>query len=1268
MCSFLGLEFRAVFISTVRTKHLQEEKKSCSEFVDDDTSLGFLSQPKMLNSAFTRAKSFLAVVGDPIALCSFGECSNIWMEYLKQCEKMNSIYPETWNLEKIKSNCEAFTNSIDEEECIVDDKERRSNLVKLIDWNTEYSLEPDEILRQLKEQSFASTPYLNNFYLTEQTQLDQIELREKDGRAFFDCRKYRSSTSSVMSDDFNDDSETDITGIQQEFAVDKLRELTVYQSQKYKRCRVHIDGAVKMHAIPLDPPITFKKILLTSRKRCGRSFHSDEVVVEILRESETNERVPTKIAYGQVIGIIKHAINPKFRLFVCQVEEGNTGRMVPLNKGVPKMNNLDRKKGELRNKYAVTVYKFTSDKDINFDRYEPINQFNQSSKLFVVRFLKWEQGFTYPLGIVVNVLEPGTTFDKAMDILNIEHNIPSKYISKAIIELNDMYPSKDYSIPTTAFQGRTDYRKKLVFTIDSDESMDLDDALSLEKLADGQFLIGIHISDVSYFVKKGSIIDAEARKRGTSFYPATGKPVHMLPEHLSTNLCSLLPGQDRLTISLFITVDSYGKVVGGKAVKSVINSKFRLSYTEIESILVGLPLSSAKQFPEQLKTAVIYLSTIAQIRRKRRLGMAALYHSSDIGSQDSPRAHSLVEEFMITANQRVAMKLMETYPLTTPLRSQLPPNEIEVEEWRERFREEASNTVGLTKAFKPRGEICKCSSMCTCIPMPDVALDMNHPTMDIMRSVWRDIQKAAEDDDLNTLRSLVMNPELHPQLSVALLLWWQLQDKSQYVCSGSVPRAEQGHFSLNIQAYTHFTSPIRRYIDLVVHRLLSAMISDQSAGYSQDEISEICSDCTDAAIRSKKYEEATKTAQLCHLLQEQPMVINPVVSEVDSKNIKLNIVTLRSLFKSNIKVEACSLNLADKPIIKQNNILLEWSQRIYDVKPKLFSKTLEKVTLNPDRFIFKTPSPSWKELLKAVKDKNFTEFLNPVLNIQSSLTNGDKKFVEELTSEGVLIERKKHFCKYSLELHTGSVVKVQLSAEVVRGLLSPRVQILSLTPLACVCTEHGSDPVNCFANRDAKSADRNNYSSIKQYQDLWLPVLAMESAHGCVLDGVTAIVHNMNITWKEEKINGKKSYVGFFNIPHKFCKERFIHQFLIDKQEVDLEDYLEVENESFTVRCFGYICVRYPNLQSKATNTNLPLDRAVDRDQPFTWVGHCTTNKATIIKKKHKLTGKTDEISDEDDLKVFIELNQSSSPLPRQLITPSTMATIEWIPKTLPHR
>ena len=1268
------MEFRAVFISTVRTSDLKE-KRSCSEFEDDDADLGFLSQPKMLNSAFTRAKSFLAVVGDPVALCTFGKCSRIWMEYLKQCEKMNGIYPETVNLGLIKFWCETLSNApenpeVDENEVEENNKEKSSLRTSTIDdWNYEYQLEPDDILRQLAREAMQGSA-LGGDFQNESIQIapEQIRLQERDGHAYIRYREERKNsrlrlTSENMDDEYDSDTEsnvTDVTGIHQDFEPDKLRKLVWKESSKYKRCRIHIEGAAKTYAIPLDPPTAFKKILLTNRKRCGRAFHLDEVVVEILRETDTEGPVPEKIAYGQVIGILRHVTNPRYRLFVCQVEEGNSGIMVPLNRGVPKIINLELKSMERkRSEYTVTVYKFTQDKRVKFDRYEQINPFNPSSKLFVVRFLRWDAQFTHPLGIVVSVLEPGTTLDKAMEVLNIEHSIPSRFFGSTVDELNYMYPSKGYSIPTTAFQGRTDYRKKLVFTIDSDESMDLDDALSLEKLADGQFLIGIHISDVSYFVKKGSNIDAEARKRGTSFYRASGKPVHMLPEHLSTNLCSLLPGQERLTISLIIKVNTNGEIIEVNAKKTVIKSRCRLSYSEVENILAGLPPAPGKSYSEELISSIYYSSIIAQIWRKNRLGMAALYHSFDIWSQDSPRAHSLVEEFMITANQRVAMMLLKKYPLTTPLKTQLPPNDLELEEWRERFREEARNTVAFTRPFNQ--EICKCSGICSCIP-PTTGLDDSKQMMDITKSVWQEILKSMTDGNMNRLQSLVVSPDRHPKLSVALMFWFYLQDKSQYVCSGDVPQGEQGHYSLNIGAYTHFTSPIRRYVDLVVHRLVSNLIEERSSVYLQAEVSEICSDCTDAGIRAARYEEATFTAQLCEFIQDKPMVIHPVVAEITDSNIQLNCSALRSVLRSNIKIKTSCLNLADKPVVSDENspIVLTWSQRIYDhgESRAVLSNTLKPVVLNPDKFVLKTLSSKWINLVAEAKNKDKAKVQKALKSIESGLKDSckDPNYVEELTSEGALIERKKHFCKYSLELHQGSVVNVQLTAELARGLLVPCVQMLSLTPLACVCTEHYREPVKCFASSDANKAIRSIYRNVYQYQDLWLPVIAMESARGAVDNGITAIVHNVQISWQEQVVKNEKSYVGYFKIGKSFCKERFIHQIIIDKQQMDYDEYLSADHDSISVRCFGYICVRYSNFKIQAPDTDLPLDRVVDLDQSVTWIGHCSALKATQDKEESILT-------------VHIKLNQHSSPIPTQLLgTSPFLATIEWIPKTLPHK
>ena len=725
----------------------------------------------------------------------------------------------------------------------------------------------------------------------------------------------------------------------------------------------------------------------------------------------------------------------------------------------------------------------------------------------------------------------------------------------------------------------------------------------------------------------------------------------MLPEHLSTNLCSLLPGQDRLTISLFIKVKKNGEIVGKAPLKSIINSTCRVSYTEIENILAGCPCA---QLTENLKTVVKNLNKIAHIWRTKRLGISALYHSFSGWSTVSPRAHCLVEEFMFFANSQVAEMLKQRYPLTTPIKTQLPPSDIELDKWKEEFTKEARNTVAFTRLFKPIGEICRCSSICTCIP-PEI--DEDQQTMDITKSIWHAILKFLKEGNMNKLESLVVCPDHHPQLSVAMMFFQFLLDKSKYICSGDVPSTEHGHYSLNIvppHCYTHFTSPIRRYMDLVVHRLLSTLISDQVADYSQAEISKICIECNDADSRAKRYKKETFTAEFCCLLQENPIVLNPFVAKFDNDYITLNFFDLRPVIHSKINIITSSLHLANKPVVENNShIVLNWSQRIYDLdkRQNIGSKTLDQVELNSDRSIVKTSSSNWRKLLNAVKEKNSTQITNAIKHIENNLVEEKNNFIDELTSEGVLIYEKKHFCDYTLKLHRGSVVSVQLSVEISRGLLTPCIQLLSLTPLSSVCIEHCNNPVKCFANIDSKSAQKQTYLNTQEYQNHWLPVMAMESAYSSVVDGITSIVHHVKITWQVLEEN--KIYVGFFNICRQFCIDRFIQFPFNEEDEEEEDDEMNVVEKEKS--CFGYICVRYPNLPRPVKNTISPLDRIMSNDQLFTWVGHCTVTKVTLNKNQN--------------LKVCIKLNQSSSVIPVQLLTNSTAgATIEWISMTLPNQ
>ena len=783
------------------------------------------------------------------------------------------------------------------------------------------------------------------------------EVKKQNSNIAKQYPKLHSYENSMKDKDVNDD----VTGIYQKFKIFELEKKIQDEPEIFIRCRVHIEDTENMYAVPLDQPATYTKIVLNSRKKCGQAFDLDEVVVEILHKSDTEP-------VGQVIGILKHIIHPKNGLFVCQVEDRNSGRMVPLNKGVPKIQNYIWKQAKATSGFFVMVYKYRTKSICNkviWKQNEEINCFNSSSKLFIVRFLKWEYKFPFPLGIVVSVIDPGDTLERARKIIDIEHHI-HKCVKKAQKEATNI--SKTCSL--SQVDEREDCRKKLVFTVDSENSTELDDAFSFEVLPDDKFEIGIHISDVSYFVKKDSHIDAEARKRLASFYPTAGKPIRMLPENISC--FSLLKDNERLTISVFIIVNSRCEMVEPmKIKKSRIKSKHNLSYKDVESILTDQLVPSN----HKLQFAIYNLTKIAWKWRKSRLGVDAL-----LLDVPSLRARIMVEEFMITANRFVAEELYKNYPDSTILKSQLPPDQHELDIWKKRFMSKARNTVFLSKPFLPEGEICRCLGSCTCIPLSS-EFYQDEQRMDIKKLVWNDIRIAGKNRVIDSLQSLIISPNHHPQLSVAAYFYHQLQEKSRYICSGDVRQEEHEHYSMNIQRYTHFTSPMRRYVDLVVHRFVSAMIDKRKPEYSQADISNICDEVMGPAVRGKRFKKATLIAHLSDLLQQKPIVIHPVVLDIKDSSLKLICHDIRSLSRVNLEIKTSFLKLEVEPIVHTENlsIKLKWSQRIYDhgeVK-RILSKTIKEVELRPDRFVWTVLSSVWSKLLIAGKQSKWWQLLKP---------------------------------------------------------------------------------------------------------------------------------------------------------------------------------------------------------------------------------------------------------------------------------------------------
>ena len=280
--------------------------------------------------------------------------------------------------------------------------------------------------------------------------------------------------------------------------------------------------------------------------------------------------------------------------------------------------------------------------------------------LFLVKFLRWGPEYPYPLGMVVKELPLGKDLKSSMDIVYAERGIRRAFKKRTLKYVKETFPP-DWSIPEKEYSDRP----KVVeaFTIDPPNSLDLDDAITVEKPTSSTFRIGIHIADVSFFVKPSSPLDEEAFLRCTSYYPGEEQEnIPMLPRNLSEGYCSLLPEKDRLAVSVFVTLDEEGRIIKEPSVKrTIVTSCCRLTYLEAQEIINGNE-ESTTTVPVKIAENIRQLSSLAQKRRRLRLEDRAFDHWQDDESEECVEAHELVEEMMLLANEEIAKMLSAKCP------------------------------------------------------------------------------------------------------------------------------------------------------------------------------------------------------------------------------------------------------------------------------------------------------------------------------------------------------------------------------------------------------------------------------------------------------------------------------------------------------------------------------------------------------------------------------------------------------------------------------
>ncbi|KAI0050008.1 mitotic control protein dis3 [Auriscalpium vulgare] len=499
---------------------------------------------------------------------------------------------------------------------------------------------------------------------------------------------------------------------------------------------------------------------------------NDEVIAEerkALRSEEAARRAAERQPTGRVVGIIKR----NWRAYVCHIDSSSltssnttsisqqTVFATPVSRLLPRI--------RMRTRQAPTLI----------------------GQKILVTIDKWDVHSRYPEGHFVRALGKAESKEAEQESLLLEFDVPYRPFGKAILDClppeGDQWVVPPKSELGPAWRDREDLRHLNICSIDPPNCQDIDDALHATRLPNGNIEAGVHIADVSHFVLPDNPMDSEAASRGTTVY-LVDKRIDMLPALLGTNLCSLRPFVERLAFSVIWELSPEAEIVNVRFTKSVIASKFAFEYTEAQR-----RIDDAKQ-TDDLTESIRLLNTMAKKLRAGRMAAGALNLASpevkihldssessdpiDVEQKALVETNSLVEEFMLLANISVAQKIQDAFPQTAVLRRHLPPPPTNFEKLQDILKKRRGLSLDVSSSGALAASLDKC-------------LDPGEPAF-------------------NTLVRI---------MATRCML------SAEYFCSGSVSKDTFGHYGLASPIYTHFTSPIRRYADVLAHRQLAAAIA-----------------------------------------------------------------------------------------------------------------------------------------------------------------------------------------------------------------------------------------------------------------------------------------------------------------------------------------------------------------------------------------------------------------------------------------------------------
>ncbi|XP_019856644.1 PREDICTED: uncharacterized protein LOC109585133 [Amphimedon queenslandica] len=1109
-----GCEYEAIFLSTAEPttkegKSKNPTKTPCSQYV--------------FNTALTRAKSLVVCAGNPFLLMTIeesmgNECS-CWKEYIRRC-----ILSKTFVV-RLKRKDEA-------NKAFIGDKIKmlQEIIFKLSPASGSFSVK-DSILKSF-QQALKSIPQYKNCKL----------------RIVQEVREHWNIIDSSSSDTNKIESDVEENEGEKEGVFD---------------CELQIKNYRSAIAIPLDQ--SKEPIVINGFNNRRGAFNNDIVQVEVTvfnSHSASGDDEAIVKRSGRVLKVIEEQHPTRY---VCRADQYGLINFYPLDKTAPVIVNLPiisynllryRPKDDqapMVHDY-IAVFKEESLSVSPNDQIPCIKElipFELSqSLLFVVEVLGWNPKYRKALGAVIEAVPRTSNLFFTNHLLSLVYNIQE--------EDEEVHAPLQPPIKPKELRH---YNR--AFTIDPPLSKDLDDAVSLTPLPqDGNYELAVLIANVAKHINENHPLDMKAKQRGTSVYSAKqsgtsngiGRVSHMFPSSITSQL-SLDHLKERHVLCVPATVvikeGVVTSVVSGNPREAIVTSQVRFTYESAMKVMHNEEvddLETRRQvhvFDTTSRPSLLMADTlnllykIAMYLRIKRLGDAGYcYGQSEEGEEGNWQTHLLIEELMIFCNATVAEYLHERLPQQTALlRAQMPP----LEEEKHNFINQNQNCLSHSLSFKCH--LRDSSSEAGPFIMSSTTLQL--------------LIDACSKGDHIQLASILSNNKLYPQLAMAETMSRLISRKASYVVIENSKNhicANHAHNSLALPSYTHFTSPIRRYFDLVVQRLVTSLIEGRPIAENSD-LAKLCSQLNVKNKMAKDYERADNKACItrsCEISLEKAeafVIKSSKKSNHDSFELSFTSSHYECIHGQDTSFSISDLNFhhkiedgATKSIVwKIVSVSLlqsfslfshldvfdmppatlkaphcsiaakmyQYTQGLEEGEPQLhysnanFAVRDKDVTFSSERWLVT------HQYLKCQNEDNLKKIRSLILQLQQEASKDKPQSKRDEESVAITYEIQRPFI-------ANDTVTVWLGKSLKECLPTPAIQLMEIAPTVRVCLQHNKNPSLCFSDIQLQKASHDTaYHSIEQYVQLWIKVLIAESANESVKTKNLIFIRHAPLKWNK---------------------------------------------------------------------------------------------------------------------------------------------------------